>query len=196
MTLRQPAIRSFLLLVSLSPLLLVCPSCTEDALNLQSAHDQAAATLQEAQSDRDRIRRELTALPPDDPVRKALAPQLDRLDQLIAKTQAYLPLLEAAAQSMQSQPIDPALAQALAAVPYGSLALALLGITVGAAKHLQSARLLAQHQQSQKAFDQIVQALAAPFPAATPTPPAPDQQAQLTAALTPEVKAQLAAAKA
>ena len=174
------------LLVSLSPCLLVCLTllplaCVEDATDLQSARDQAASTLDQARARESTLSHQLSTLPANDPLRLKLQPQLDRLDQFITSIQQELPKLDAALQSAKtaSQPPDPTLTQAVSAIPYGSLALALLGLTIGVGKHVQASNLLSKHQQSQKAFTQIVEAL----DSLLPSPPTPAQQATITAAL-------------
>ena len=177
------------LLVSKSPCLLVCLticllpiSCVEDSTDLQSARDQAASTLDQARARESQLSQQLSTLPANDPLRLKLQPQLDRLDQFISTLQQQIPKLDAAIKSSQStpQPIDPTLQQSLSTIPYGSLAVALLGLTFGVIKHVQASNLLSKHQQSQQAFTQIVQALDSLLPKS----PTPDQQATLTAALT------------
>ncbi len=179
------------------PLLLILPllfaGCAQDATNLQSARDQSAITIAEARTRESQLSQQLSTLPSNDPLRQRLQPQLDKLDQFINQAQSQLPKLDAAIKAAQTppQPLDPTLQQTLSAIPYGSIAVAILGLSFATLKHLQSANLLTQYQQSQKAFQQIVQALDSILP--TPTP---DQQLKLNAALDTDVKAKLAATRA
>ena len=162
----------------------------QDVAQLQQARDQTVAALQQAKADHDQIQQQLAALPANDPLRQRLQPQLDKLDQIIAKAQSYLPLVDAALKSAQSGQLDPTLQQAASAIPYGSLALALVGIVFGVVKHLQAGNLVGQQQQTQKAFEQIVSAMDAALPA-----PSPDQKAKVDAVLDTDVKAKVAAVR-
>lgn len=170
---------------------LFLPGCAQDAANLQQARDATAVTLQQAQAARDQVQQQLSALPADDPVRKTLQPQIDKLDQIITKAQTYLPLLDAALKQSQSQSIDPSVQAAVGAIPYGSLALALFSVIVAVVKHMQAGNLIGQQEQSQKAFQQIVQALDAALPN-----PSPEQKAKVDAVLDTDVKARVAAVRA
>lgn len=163
----------------------------QDLARLQQAHDEAASVLQQAQAAHDKIQQQLTTLPAGDPVRAALEPQLKKLDEIISKAQAYLPALNGAIQSARSGQIDPSLQQALGAIPYGSLALALFSVIFGVVKHVQAGNLIGQQQQTQKAFQQIVSAMDAALPN-----PSPEQKAKVDGVLDTDVKAKVAAARA
>ena len=165
--------------------------CTaQDLAQLQQARDQTAATLQQAQSAHDQIQQQLTTLPTTDPVRRQLQPLLDQLDQIITKAQTYLPLLDATIKSAQSGQIDPSMQQAVSVIPYGSLALAFVGVVFGVIKHVQAGNLAGQHQQIQKAFQQVVTAMDAAIPA-----PNPEQKAKVEGVLDSDVKARVAAVR-
>jgi|SRR5579884_652416 len=170
---------------------LVVGCAAQDVARLQTARDQAVATLQQAQAAETQVKQQLTTLPADDPVRKALEPQLAKLDQIITKAQSYLPLLDASIKSAQSGQLDPSLQQAASMIPYGSLVLAFVGLVFGVVKHVQAGNLLDQHAQTQKAFQQVVAALDAAVPN-----PTPEQQAKVEGALDTDVKAKVAAARA
>jgi len=163
---------------------------TQDTAALQQARTQAAATLQDAQIAHDQIQQQLTTLPADDPVRQKLQGELDQLDQIVAKAQAFLPALDAAIKSTQAASIDPTLQQAAGAIPYGSLALAAITLVFGVVKHLQAGNLVGQQQQTQKAFEQVLAAMDAAIPA-----PTPEQKAKVDAVLDTDVKAKVAAAR-
>ena len=166
--------------------------CTaQDLSDLQQARDQTVAGLKQAQTAHDQIQQQVTALPADDPVRKQLEPQLQKLDQIIAKAQSFLPLVDAAMNSARTGQLDPSLQQAVSVIPYGSLALAFVGVIFGVIKHVQAGNLVDQQQQTQKAFEQIVSAMDAVLPN-----PTPEQKAKVDAVLDTDVKAQVAAAKA
>jgi hypothetical protein len=102
-----------------------------------------------------------------------------------------VPLLDAAIKSAGTGQIDPALQQAVAAIPYGSLALAVIALIFGIVKHIQAGTLSTRGQQTQKAFEQVVGALDAALPS-----PTPDQQSKVDAVLDTDVKAKVAAARA
>lgn len=165
--------------------------CTADQQQLQQAATQAANTLSQAQADQTALQNKLTTLPSDDPSRATLQAQLAQLNQIIAQVQAVLPSLNSAAQSSTAGAIDPVVQQAAAAIPYGSLALAVASMIFALIKHIQAGNLSDQEQQLQKAFQQLVTGL----DAALPNPTA-DQQAKVDAALDSDVKAKVAAVRA
>jgi hypothetical protein len=171
--------------------LLPAGCAAQDQQQLQAATDQANATLTQAKVEQAALQKQLTTLPADDPTRKQLEPQLARLEQVIAQIQSALPLLDAAIKSTGTGQIDPSVQQAVSAIPYGTVALALASILFGIIKHVQAANLSQQEQQSQKAFAQIVTALDTALPA-----PTAEQQAKVEGALDSDVKAKLAAARA
>jgi hypothetical protein len=181
--------RTTLLLLLGAMLLTGCTA--QDLAQLQQAHDQAVATLGEAQTAQKQITQQITTLPANDPARQALQPRLDQLNQVIAQVQAYVPVLDAAIKSAGTGQIDPTLQQAVAAIPYGSLALAVVALIFGIIKHIQAGTLSQQGQQTQKAFEQVVGAMDAALPA-----PTPDQQSKVDAVLDTDVKAKVAAARA
>jgi len=171
---------------------LLLAGCTaQDLAQLQQAHDQAVTTLDQAQTAQKQITQQITTLPANDPVRQALQPKLDQLNQVIVQIQAYVPLLDAAIKSVGTGQIDPTLQQAVSAIPYGSLALAVVALIFGIVKHIQAGTLSTQGQQAQKAFEQVVGALDAALPS-----PTPDQQSKVDAVLDTDVKAKVAAARA
>ena len=88
---------------------------------------------------------QISALPANDPVRKALEPRLAQLDAVIARGEQYLPVVDGAIASAQSGQIDPSLTAAAGAVPYGSLVLAAVGLVWGTIKHIQASATLEQH---------------------------------------------------
>ena len=162
----------------------------KDLQDLQQASEQATTVITQASAARTQVQKQLTTLPADDPIRQRLEPQLAALDKIVTQAQSYLPAIDAALKSAQSGQIDPSLQQAVAAIPYGSLALALVGVVFGAVKHVKAGTLVDQQQQTQKAFEQVVTALDAALP--TPTP---DQQAKLEGVLDTDVKAKIAAVR-
>jgi hypothetical protein len=167
------------------------PGCAQDAPNLQSARNQAAATIHDAQTARDQLQQKLTTLRADDPLRAHLQPEIDQLDQIITRADSYLPLLDAAIRSAQSQPIDPTVQQAVSTIPYGTLAVALIGVVFGVVRHLQANSLVDKEQNTQRAFEQLVAAV----DTALPTPTA-DQKSKMDSVLDADVKAKVAAARA
>jgi len=178
----------FVAILVLATLLTGCGA--QDLQHLQQAHDQTVAALAQAQSAHDQIQQQLTTLPADDPVRKQLEPQLAKLDQIITKAQSFLPLLDAGIKSAQSGQLDPSLQQAASVIPYGSLALALVGVIFGIIKHVQAGNLVDQNDQTNKAFQQVVSALDAIVPN-----PTPEQQTKVDSVLDGDVKAKVAAAR-
>jgi hypothetical protein len=178
----------FLAVATLATLLAGCAA--QDIQHLQQARDQTVAGLQQAQSAHDQIQQQITTLPADDPVRKQLEPQLAKLDQIITKAQSFLPVLDAGIKSAQTGQLDPSLQQAVSVIPYGSLALAAVGVIFGVIKHVQAGNLVDQNDQTQKAFQQVVSALDTIVPN-----PTPEQQTKVDAVLDTDVKAKVAAAR-
>ena len=172
------------------PLALTLAGCAQDAANLQSARAQTSSLIQQAQATRDSLQQQLTTRPADDPLRQHLQPEIDQLDQIITKADSYLPLLDAAIRSSQSQPIDPQVQQAVSAIPYGSLALAAIGVIFGIIKHVQAGNLIGQQQQVEKAFTQLVSAIDTALPV-----PTADQKSKMDSVLDADVKAKVAAAR-
>jgi hypothetical protein len=166
------------------------PGCAQDAANLQSVRAQTASILQQAESTRDVLKQQLTTRPADDPLRQHLQPEIDQLDQIITRADSYLPLLDAAIRTAQSQPIDPQTQQAVSVIPYGSLALAVISIIFGIIKHVQAGNLIDQQQQVDKAFTQLVAAVDTALPV-----PTADQKAKMDSVLDADVKAKVAAAR-
>ena len=166
--------------------------CTaQDIDKLQQARDQTVAVLQQASDAQAQIQQQLTTLPANDPLRQRLGPQLQKLDEIVSKAQAYVPVLDAAIKSAQGGQIDPSLQQAVSVIPYGSLAVAVIGVIFGIIKHIQAGSLIDQQQQTQKAFEQVVSAMDAALPT-----PSPEQQAKVAGVLDTDVKAKVAAARA
>lgn len=170
--------------------LLLAGCSAQDLSRLQQARDDAAAVLKQAQTAHDQIQQLLASLPADDPVRKRLEPQLQKLDQIITRAESYLPALDGAIKSAQSGQIDPSVQQAVSAIPYGSLILAFVGVIFGIIKHIQAGNLVDSQQQSQKALQQVVAALDAALPN-----PTPEQKAKVDAVLDSDVKAKVAAVR-
>lgn len=160
----------------------------QDAASLTEAQSQAAALAQDAGAVRNQVQARLTTMPATDPQYTRLETELNQLDAIVAKAQAYAPLVSAAVQSQTTQTIDPTLQQAIAALPYGSIALAVLSVVFALVKHVQAGQLVNQQQQTQKAFEQVVGALDAAMPE-----PTADQQAKVAAVLDSDVKAKIAA---
>ena len=186
----MPSIRSARTLPLLLLATLLAGCAAQDLQHLQQARDQTAVALQQAQSAHDQIQQQLTTLPADDPIRKQLEPQLARLDQIITKAQSFLPLLDAGIKSAQSGQLDPSLQQAVSVIPYGSLAVAAVGVVFGIIKHVQAGNLVNQNDQAQKAFQQVVSALDTIVPN-----PTPEQQTKVDAVLDTDVKAKVAAVR-
>ena len=170
---------------------LLLAGCAGDLQQLQQARDQATVTLTAAQAAATQVQQQLTTRPATDPARQTLEPELTHLQTIIAQVQAYLPAINAAIQAASSGAVDPAIQQAAAVIPYGSLALAVIGIVFAAIKHVQAGNLTQQQQQTQKAFEQVVTAMDAALPA-----PTPEQQAKVSGVLDTDVKAKVAAARA
>lgn len=168
----------------------LCGCTAQDLSQLQQARDQTASVLTQAKTAQAQIQQQVAALPANDPVRQQLEPQLNKLDQIIAKAQAYLPVIDAAMKSASSGQIDPSLQQAVSVIPYGSLALAFVSVAFGVIKHVQATNLVGQQQQTQKAFTQVVSAIDAVLPS-----PTPEQQAKVDGVLDTDVKAKVAAVR-
>ena len=183
------SIQAVLILFAGTSLLIGCTA--QDLQTLQQAHDQAVSTLGQAQAAEKQISQQVTTLPATDPVREALEPKLDQLDQIIKQIQSYVPVLNATIASAGTGQIDPVVQQAAAAIPYGSLALAVIAVVFGVIKHVQAGTLSAEGQQTQKAFQQLVDAMHAAIPS-----PSPEQQAKVDSVLDTDVKAKVAAARA
>ncbi len=164
---------------------------TQDLARLQAARATTVTAVDQARQARAALQQQITALPADDPVRKAAEPQLARLDTLIAKTERYLSVLDGVIQSAQTNQIDPSLQSAVASIPYGSLALAAVGIVWGLVKHLQAGKTLAEGEDAQSAFAQMVKALDAALPQ-----PTDQQKAAIASVLDSEVKSRAAIVRA
>jgi hypothetical protein len=168
-------------------LLSLSAGCAEDAASLSQAQAGATTLVRDAQSTRSELITKLSTLSASDPSRANIQSQLNQLDQLIASTQASLPKLDAAARATTQPAIDPAISAAAGAIPYGSLAVAVISLIFGIIKHVQNGSLVDQQQDAEKAFGQIVGALDAALPN-----PTPDQQAKVNSVLDSDVKAKVA----
>jgi hypothetical protein len=164
--------------------------CADDATTLAQAHATATTLLQEAQTTRATLAAKLSTIPASDPSRANVQSQLNELDQIVATAQTSLPKLDAAAAATTQPAIDRAIVQAASAIPYGSLAVAVVGLIFGIVKHVQNGNLVEKTEDAEKAFEQVVDAL----DAALPTPTA-DQQAKVNAVLDSDVKAKVAAVR-
>jgi hypothetical protein len=164
--------------------------CAGDISAIDQARSDANTLVKNEQTTRAGIVSKLSTMPSTDPARTNLQSQLDKLDQLIAATQASLPKLDAAAKDPAPAPIDPAITQAAGAIPYGTLVVAVVGLVFGVVKHVQNGTLVDKQQEAEKAFEQIVGALDAALPS-----PTPDQQARVNAVLDTDVKAKVAAVR-
>ena len=178
------------LLCVLTLLTCLTVGCNTSPSAIAQAQANATTLVQNAQATRTAVATKLSTMPATDPARPTLQIQLDKLDQLISQTQQSLPAFDAAAKSSNQPAIDPAIVQAAGVVPYGSLAVALLGLLFGVIKQVQNGNLVDKQQNAEKAFEQIVGALDAALP--TPTP---DQQARVNAVLDTDVKAKVAAVR-
>jgi hypothetical protein len=92
---------------------------------------------------------------------------------------------------VQSDQIDPNLAAAVSAIPYGSLALGVAGLIWATMKHVQAGKVVDEHTQMQQAFKQVVGALDAALPEPTAA-----QKTAIAGELDADVKARVAAARA
>lgn len=170
---------------------LLCGCSAEDVAKLSAARDETAAAVTAAKNAEGVIGAQIAALPATDPVRQALEPQITRLDAIISRGEQFLPVLDGAVKSAQSGQMDPTLAATASAIPYGSLALAVVGLVWGVVKHVQAGNALGQQQTFQQAFEQVVDALDSAVPEPTPA-----QQAAIAGALDANVKARVAAVRA
>ena len=175
----------YFLVVALCAVVIGCTA--QDLAQLQSTRDQTVAEINQAVQSEAALKQQAAALPASDPVRTGLDSQLSKLDALIARGQQYLPILDAAIHSAQSASIDPSIQSAVAAIPYGSLALAVAGIVWGLVKHLQAGKTLAEGEQVQTAFAQMVKALDAALPQ-----PSDQQTAAIASVLDTDAKARAA----
>jgi hypothetical protein len=167
-------VRSRIVLPSLLLLLgsaCLLPGCADDTAQLQQARDAANATLAQAQAADATLRSQAATRPADDP----LHAQVAHLETVIAQVQSLLPTINAAIASISSGgAVDPALQQALGAIPYGSIALAIASLVFARMKHVQAGNLSTAQQQTQKAFDQVLAAINPPVPARIPPAAGPD----------------------
>lgn len=161
--------------------------CAGDLQQLQQAQTQASATLAAAQAAAATVQQTLTTQPSDASAKQ----ELQQIQTIISQVQSELPAVSAAIQSASSGAVDPAIQQAAAAIPYGSLALAAISLIVAVVKHIQAGNLTQQVQAAQKAFQQIVTAMDAVVPN-----PTAEQQSKVDAVLDSDVKAKVAAARA
>lgn len=171
-------------------LLSLTAGCADDATTLAQAHAATTTLVQDAQSTRATLAAKLSTMPASDPSRSNVQSQLNQLDQIISTAQTALPKLDAAAAATAQPAIDPAIVQAAGAIPYGSLAVAVIGLIFGIVKHIQNGNLVEKTQDAEKAFEQVVGALDAALPS-----PTPDQQAKVNAVLDSDVKAKVAAVR-
>jgi hypothetical protein len=171
-------------------LLSLTAGCADDAATLAQAHATATTLVQEAQTTRATLAAKLSTMPASDPSRANVQSQLNQLDQIISTVQTALPKLDAAAAATTQPAIDPAIVQAAGAIPYGSLAVAVVGLIFGIVKHIQNGNLVEKTADAEKAFEQVVGALDAALPS-----PTPDQQAKVNAVLDSDVKAKVAAVR-
>ena len=153
--------------------------CADDATSLAQAHATATTLVQDAQSTRATLAAKLSTLPASGPSRANVQSQLNQLDQIISAAQTSLPKLDAAAAATTQPVIDPAIVQAAGAIPYGSLAVAVIGLIFGIVKHIQNGNLVEKTDDAEKAFEQVVGALDAALPS-----PTPEQQAKVNAVST------------
>lgn len=178
-----------LLLMILCGTMLGCAA--QDVARLQAVRNQTSSAITQAALEESSLKQQLAALPANDPVRKAIEPELVKLDALIARGQQYLPVIDGAISSARAGQIDPNLQTAVAAIPYGSLALGVVGIAWGLIKHLQAGKTAEEGQQVQSAFAQMVQALDAALPQ-----PNAQQTAAVASVLDSDVKARAAVVRA
>ena len=173
-------------------LLILLGGCAaQDAANLTAARTQVTTETANEQDMESALKSQIAALPATDPLRKTLEPQLAQLDALIARGQQYVPLADAAIQSVQEGQIDPNLQAAASAIPYGSLTLAVIGLIWGIVKHVQTGNLVDEQGQMQLAFKQVVSALDAALPEPTAV-----QKTAIAGELDADVKARVAAVRA
>jgi hypothetical protein len=178
--------------ITVCVLLILLGGCAaQDAAKLTAARTQATTEIANEQDMESALQTQIAALPATDPLRKTLEPQLARLDAIIARGQQYVPLADAAIQSVQDGPIDPNLQAAASAIPYGSLTLAVIGLIWGIVKHVQAGNLVDEHVQMQQAFKQVVSALDAALPGPTAI-----QKTAIAGELDADVKARVAAVRA
>ncbi len=171
---------------------LLLAGCTSgDLAKLTAARTETVAAVASAKDSEAVLRSQIDALPVSDPVRKTLEPKLAELDSAIARGEQYLPVVDGAIQSAQSGQIDPAVSAAVSAVPYGSLALAAIGLVWATVKHVQASSALEQHAKTQLALKQVVSALDAAVPEPTPA-----QNGAIAGVLDADVKARVAAVRA
>lgn len=105
------------------------------------------------------VEKQLADLPTDDPARKVLEPQLEKLKEI-------LPKLEKIAAAGQATSLDdPAVHAAAASIPYGSLALALL---VAGERGYRAFQRRRQLEAERKALTQVVAGLESMHPHKTP----------------------------
>lgn len=178
-----------LLLMALCGTMLGCAA--QDLARLQTVRDQTTSAITQATQEETTLKQQLAALPANDSVRKTIEPELAKLDAMIARGQQYLPVIDGAISSAQAGQIDPTLQTAVAAIPYGSLALGVVGVVWGLIKHLQAGKTAEEGQQVQSAFAQMVQALDAALPQ-----PTAQQTAAISGVLDSSVKARAAAVRA
>ncbi len=178
-----------LLLMTLCGTMLGCAA--QDVARLQAVRDQTTSAISQATQEETSLKQQVAALPANDPVRKTIEPELAKLDALIARGQQYLPVIDGAINSAQAGQIDPALQTAVAAIPYGSLALGVAGIIWGLIKHFQAGETAKEGQQVQSAFAQMVQALDAALPQ-----PTAQQTAAISGVLDSDVKTRAAMVRA
>jgi hypothetical protein len=117
--------------------------------------------------------------------------QLNQLDKLLSQAQSFVTMLGGTLQTAAAAAQDPVLRAAASAIPYGSLALGILGVVAAVVKQTQATTATQQQQQTQKALTQVVSAMDAAIPS-----PTPEQQSKIAGVLDTDVKAQVAAARA
>ena len=118
------------------------------------------------------------------------AAQVNQLDGVLKQAQSIVTVLGSTIATAAVVAQDPAMQALAAAIPYGSLAVGVLGVVAAVIKHAQAASATQQQQQTQKALTQVVGALDAALPN-----PTPEQQSKIASVLDTDVKAKVAAAR-
>lgn len=123
--------------------------------------DKAKATVQEtravytaATQATTQMSAEIAKLPADDPVRKATEAKIADLNAKAASLEKYIATAEAAIQAAQTGELDQ-LRDAAKDVPYGSLAVGVLGIIIGAWKTYQASKAANAARQLATALDAV-----------------------------------------
>ena len=120
--------RKILLPTLLAAGLLVIGCTAEQLASLRGVRKEVADVRTATTQSIDELQIAIADLPPEDPVRVSLEGKVARLKENLAKADKWLPLADAMIKAAEDGDLsDPGLRNAVGALPYGAIALAVIG---------------------------------------------------------------------